>query len=111
MNILVTKALWKSYQIVLCYKSNPDSVGEDFHLSPQEISIRPIVNEPVQINLKYKEEKDKKLDLYYLLDVSKTMEENKVILCDLLSLNNAILHQISNFYIFKYYVLTTFYRE
>ena len=51
---------------------------ETIQLKPQKVSVKLRVDEPYNISLNYKQATDYPIDLYYLMDLSKSMEDDKV---------------------------------
>lgn len=47
-------------------------------IKPQHVSIRMRVGQPFDMNMQYSQAEDYPVDLYYLMDLSKSMEDDKV---------------------------------
>ncbi|CAG7717397.1 unnamed protein product, partial [Allacma fusca] len=48
------------------------------HIAPQVINLELKVGDPVTVKLEYLDAEDKPLDLYYLMDLSHTMSDDRV---------------------------------
>lgn len=59
-------------------KRLPVHQDQKVHISPQEGRAQLAVGLPVTFEIDYLEDADKQLDLYYILDLSHTMKDDKV---------------------------------
>ncbi|XP_055910007.1 integrin beta-PS [Eupeodes corollae] len=56
------------------FSASSDSIVQ---LSPQRVNLKLRINEPSRLNFRYSQAQDYPVDLYYLMDLSKSMEDDK----------------------------------
>uniref|UniRef100_A0A1B6CMD9 Integrin beta n=1 Tax=Clastoptera arizonana TaxID=38151 RepID=A0A1B6CMD9_9HEMI len=73
--------------------SSSSSRYEAVQISPQEVSLTLRINDPYAMSIKYAQAEDYPVDLYYLMDLSKSMEDDK---SKLSSLGNELAQNMQN---------------
>ncbi|XP_055842893.1 integrin beta-PS isoform X1 [Episyrphus balteatus] len=72
--------------------------GSIVQISPQKVNLKLRINEPYKLNFRYSQAEDYPVDLYYLMDLSKSMEDDKAKLSKLGALLSETMRNItSNF--------------
>lgn len=60
------------------YSIKNEALSKSMRITPQEVNLKLPVGQEVEVELRYNDSLDKPLDLYYIMDLSATMEDDKV---------------------------------